>query len=155
MIPSNEFHFDRKNKTCRCPEDNYTWLSHEYGEANGTIKFHFQGKLTDCRHCPIKEQCMRYPSSADTREGAGRQVSFACTNGKTATDWMKKRVDSREGKVIYGHRMSTVEPVFGNMTINKGLNRFSLRGKRKVQGQWQLYCLVHNIEKLMNYGAMA
>ena len=26
---------------------------------------------------------------------------------------------------------------------------------RKVQGQWQLYCLVHNIEKLANYGAVA
>jgi hypothetical protein len=29
-----------------------------------------------------------------------------------------------------------------------------LRGKEKVQGQWRLYCLVHNIEKLMRYGAM-
>ena len=24
-----------------------------------------------------------------------------------------------------------------------------------VQGQWQLYCLVHNIEKLANYGQLA
>ncbi len=51
--------------------------------------------------------------------------------------------------------MSMVEPVFGNIGTNKGLNRFSLRGERKVQGQLQLYCLVHNIEKLANYGAMA
>ncbi|MCG8312942.1 MAG: transposase, partial [Pseudomonadales bacterium] len=34
------------------------------------------------------------------------------------------------------------------------LNRFSLRGKSKVQGQWQLYCLVHNIEKIRNYGSI-
>jgi len=51
--------------------------------------------------------------------------------------------------------MSVVEPVFGNIGTNKGLNRFSLRGKKKVQGQWQLYCLVHNIEKLANYGLLA
>jgi type I restriction enzyme R subunit len=25
----------------------------------------------------------------------------------------------------------------------------------KVQGQWQLYCLIHNIEKLKNYGELA
>ncbi|MEW8152319.1 MAG: transposase, partial [Candidatus Thiodiazotropha endolucinida] len=62
------------------------------------------------------------------------------------------RVDSEAGKQIYSHRMSTVEPVFGNIGTNKGLNRFTLRGKRKVQGQWQLYCMVHNIEKIMNYG---
>jgi transposase len=154
VIPSSEFHFDKKAKTCICPEGKVMWLSHESIEANGKRKLHFQGKLTDCRHCPIKEQCMRNPSSADTREGAGRQVSFTYTNGKTATDWMKKRVDNRHGKVIYSHRMSTVEPVFGNIGANKGLDRFSLRGKRKVQGQWQLFCLVHNIEKLKNYAKL-
>lgn len=51
--------------------------------------------------------------------------------------------------------MSVVEPVLGNIGTNKGLNRFSLRGEKKVQGQWQLYCLVHNIEKLSNYGQLA
>jgi hypothetical protein len=97
---------------------------------------------------------MRNPSAADTREGHGRQVSTTVTNGHTATDWMKRRIDSQEGKVIYGHRMSVVEPVFGNTGSNKGLNRFSLRGRDKVQGQWRMFCLVHNIEKLMNYGAI-
>ena len=155
VIPSSEFHFDKKSKTCICPEGNDMWLKHEVVETNGIHKLFFEGKLTDCRSCPIKERCMRNPGSADSRKGAGRQVSFTCTNGKTATDWMKKRVDSRHGKVIYGHRMSTVEPVFANICVNKKLNRFSLRGKSKVQGQWQLYCLVHNIEKLMNYGAVA
>ena len=70
------------------------------------------------------------------------------------TDWMKHRIDSDYGRQIYSHRMSVVEPVFGNISINKRLNRFSLRGKAKVQGQWQLYCLVHNIEKLKNYGEL-
>ena len=31
---------------------------------------------------------------------------------------------------------------------NKKLDRFTLRGQGKVDGQWKLYCLVHNIEKL-------
>src|SRR5690625_2890323 len=155
VIPSSEFHFDKKKKTCHCPEGNEMWLSHEVAESSGKRKLFFQGKLTDCRNCPIKDQCMRNPSSADTREGAGRQASFTWTDGRTATDWMKRRVDSKQGKAIYGHRMSTVEPVFGNIGTNKRLNRFSLRGKRKVQGQWQLYCLVQNIEKLANYGAVA
>ena len=72
--------------------------------------------------------------------------------GPAYTDWMKHRVDSQQGKAIYDHRMSVVEPVFGS---NKRLNRVSLRTKKKVQGQWQLYCLVHNIEKLANYGQLA
>lgn len=55
---------------------------------------------------------------------------------------------SPKGKEIYSHSMSVVEPLFGNIGTNKRLNRFSLRGKRKVQGRWQLYCLMHYIEKL-------
>jgi len=72
---------------------------------------------------------------------------------------MKHRVDSDKGKLIYSHRMSVVEPVFGNIGLNKHLNRFSLRGKKKVQvqvqRQWQLYCFIQNIEKLKNYGELA
>ncbi|WP_052475631.1 transposase [Halomonas sp. KHS3] len=64
---------------------------------------------------------------------------------------MKHRVDSPQGKQIYSHRMSVVEPVFSNIGTKKRLNQFSLRGKKKVQGPWQLYCQVHNIEKLANY----
>jgi hypothetical protein len=34
---------------------------------------------------------------------------------------------------------------------NKRLNRFTLRGQAKVDGQWKLFALVHNIEKWANY----
>ena len=101
---------------------------------------------------------MTNPESANHHKGNGRQVSFIIEKSPRAvnfTDWMKRRVDSVKGKQIDSHRMSVVEPVFGNVGTNKGLNRFSLRGKRKVQGQWHLYCLIHNIEKLKNYGQLA
>lgn len=99
---------------------------------------------------------MHRPESANHRQGNGRQVSFLvdANSGKKYTNWMKERVDSKQGKLIYSHRMSVVEPVFGNIGTNKGLNRFSLRGKRKVDGQWKLFCIIHNIEKLKNYGKL-
>ena len=59
------------------------------------------------------------------------------------------------GAKAYGRRFATVEPVFGNIRGSKRLNRFTLRGRSKVDTQWKLYCLVHNIEKLMNYGNLA
>ncbi len=52
----------------------------------------------------------------------------------------------------YGQRFATVEPVFGNVRYNKRLDRFTLRGRTKVNGQWLLFCLVHNIEKLTHPG---
>ena len=155
VIPSTDFHFDYKKKRCVCPAGNDMWLKNEYKQGPGRVQLFFEGRLTDCRACDLKNECMRNPASADTREGHGRQVSKTFSVHANATDWMKKRVDSKQGKAIYGHRMSVVEPVFGNIGTNKRLNRFSLRGKSKVQGQWQLYCLVHNIEKLANYGAVS
>jgi hypothetical protein len=67
---------------------------------------------------------------------------------------MKRRIDSAEGRIAYGKRFATVELVFGNLRHNKQINRFTLRGQKKVDAQWKLYCLVHNIEKLAHYGRM-
>jgi len=157
VIPTSEFQFDPVMMTCICPSGES--LRHEGTriDQDGVPRAHFQGRLLQCRHCPKKHQCMQNPSSADHRKGKGRQVSYTLElkRGPTYTDWMKHRVDSQQGKAIYGHRMSVVEPVLGNIGSNKRLNRFSLRSKKKVQGQWQLYCLVHNIEKLANYGRLA
>ncbi|SMN01849.1 InterPro IPR002559 COGs COG3666 [uncultured Candidatus Thioglobus sp.] len=47
-----------------------------------------------------------------------------------------------------------VEPVFGNLESNKNLKRFNLRGLKKVNIQWKLFCLIQNIEKLTNYGKL-
>lgn len=65
---------------------------------------------------------------------------------------MKVLVDSERGKELIAQRFASVEPVFGNIRFNKTLNRFTLRGQDKVDGQWKLYGLVHNIEKLANNG---
>ncbi len=157
QIPAGEFKFDPVNKTCVCPAGEEMWLKKDGTNTPGQPKLFFEGRLTKCRSCPIKTKCMRNPASADTREGHGRQVSFILSDKRapTYTDWMKHRVDSDEGRKIYSHRMSVVEPVFGNIGYNKKLNRFSLRGKAKVNAQWQLYCLVHNIEKIQHYGQLA
>ena len=48
--------------------------------------------------------------------------------------------------------LDTVEPVFANLQHNKRLDRFTLRSQPKVNAQWTLYCLVHNIEKLAKHG---
>ena len=68
---------------------------------------------------------------------------------------MRQKLDTPEGRALYAARFGTVEPVFGNLCYNKGLTRFTLRGRRKVEGQWQLFCLVHNIEKLAKHRAAA
>nr|WP_259394823.1 transposase [Shewanella sp. SR44-3] len=38
--------------------------------------------------------------------------------------------------------------LYGRVSVNKGMNKFALRRQEKVSSQWQMYSLVHNIEKL-------
>ena len=64
---------------------------------------------------------------------------------------MLEKVDSDRGRKIYPQRMAIVEPVFANIRSQKRMDRFTLRGKIKVNIQWMLYCMVHNIEKVTNY----
>ena len=64
----------------------------------------------------------------------------------------KEKIESKKRHKIYPQRMAIVEPVFGNIRTNKRLDRFTLRGKIKVNIQWLLYSMVHNIEKIANYG---
>lgn len=56
-----------------------------------------------------------------------------------------------EGRKKYDQRFGMVEPVFANIRYQKRMNRFGLRGKEKVDIQWMLYCLVHNIEKCIPF----
>lgn len=78
--------------------------------------------------------------------------SKAAEEAERYSDIMKRAIDSPRGRALYGRRFATVEPVFGNLRANKRLDRFTLRGQKKVDGQWKLFCLVHNIEKLAHHG---
>ena len=127
MIPASEFSFDPVNLICQCPAGETISYRGIREDLHGNLKALFEGRLMQCRHCDLKHQCMKNPSSADHRKGSGRQVSFIVEHKRKPnyTDWMKHRVDCAYGKQVYGHRMSTVEPVFGNLEHNKGLKRFS------------------------------
>ena len=65
---------------------------------------------------------------------------------------MIERFDCPRGRYYYSRRMGTVEPVFANIRSTLDLDRFTLRGRRKVGTQWMLFCMVHNLGKLARYG---
>lgn len=154
VIPASDFQYNPIQKSCVCPAGETLSYRGERQSVHGQTVVMFEGRLSQCSACDKKERCMKNPSAADHRKGHGRVVSFMKKDKPSYTDWMKGRIDSRLGKQIYSHRMSVVEPVFGNITANKKLNRFSFRGRQKVNAQWQLFCTIHNIEKLKNYGEL-
>ena len=126
--------------------------------TNGFLGAHFRGAHRDCGPCALRAQCLRTPDTTAVRNVAffrGRVEPETRHPRETHTMRMKARIDSAIGREQYGRRFATVEPVFANLRHNKRLDRFTLRGRTKVDGQWKLFCLVHNIEKLANAGYAA
>jgi len=52
------------------------------------------------------------------------------------------------GKLIYGLRKSTVEPIIGIIKETLGFRQFSLRGLVAVAGEWCLVCLAYNLKRM-------
>jgi transposase len=48
----------------------------------------------------------------------------------------------------YRLRKQLPEPVFGQMKHGRGFRQFLLRGLAKVEGEWSLMCITHNLLKL-------
>ena len=146
---SSEFVVNKDEKICVCPNGHEMMYQGDHFIINNKRYMRFKSFLKNCRVCPLQSQCMKRPVKEH-----GRQVSFVVEeeHNKNYMDLMKQKVDSPQGRKDYARRMWTIEPVFGNICSNRGLNKLSLRGKTKVTCQWMMYCIVHNMEKLWRYG---
>jgi len=146
-----DFAYNPEAGTCICPAGKHLYQNGSNCHHNGHIGTKFQGAQRDCGPCDQRTKCLRHPQRTPTR-----QVTFFRGEADPTTinysAIMRQAIDSPEGRALYGRRFATVEPVFANIRYNKGLNRFTLRGQTKVDAQWKLFCLVHNIEKLAKYG---
>jgi len=70
----------------------------------------------------------------------------------TARSAMRAKLQTAAGHAIYALRKAIVEPVFGQIKGIRGFRRFSVRGVAKVQAEWALICLTHNLLKLFRAG---
>ena len=64
------------------------------------------------------------------------------------TAGMRAKVGSAAGKALYKMRKAIVEPVFGQIKAARNLRRFSFRGLARVNAEWDLIALTHNMLKL-------
>jgi transposase len=118
--------------------------------------------LADSGYC--SEENLRYLESADRPErkiegyiATGKQkhgeYRRPCKRGPlpkgaTRVDRMMRKLQTKAGRAVYAARKCVVEPVFGQIKQARGIRQFLLRGIRKIQGEWALVCLTHNILRL-------
>lgn len=145
---AEDFNLDDRTGKLICPAGHGLYVKNRnFITADGYKAIAYQAPKTACRDCRLRSKCLRNP------ETVSRQVHvFYGKRPGSITDEMKQKIDTAEGRHIYSKRLGIVEPVFGNIRACKKMDRFTLRGQIKVNIQWMLYCLVHNIEKIINFG---
>ncbi|MCP1375902.1 IS1182 family transposase [Dyella lutea] len=130
-----------------CPAGQRLYRNGKDCTIGGYAAIKFRGSPSTCQDCPLRAQCLRKPATTPSRQVAVLTRKAEATHSQR----MRERIDSALGREQYSRRFATVEPVFGNLRANKRLNRFTLRGQAKVDGQWKLFALIYNIEKWANY----
>ena len=158
-VKYNTFHYEQKKrykKNNPYRTDNFTFLAEEdqYVCPQGKmLSYLFTKKnvsdnryvsdrriyeCSDCRECPVKLTCTK--SIYNRRLYIGVELQKM---KKIAHD----NLESPRGKEMRSRRPIEVESVFGRLKQNWGFRRFLLRGKEKVNTEWGILCIAHNLAK--------
>jgi transposase len=138
---ANFWPYDPETDTFTCPQDQPLHFLHIRREKtdNGFETERRVYECSNCSACPLKQQC--------TRAAGNRQIRISLRlrqfRAKAA-----ENLCSPKGKQLRVQRSIDVEPVFGRIKQDWGFRRFLLRGIEKVNVEWGLLCIAHNLSKM-------
>jgi hypothetical protein len=145
-----DFTYDQEHDWSICPQGKVLKREARRHKIENNIYRRYEADATDCGGCLLREQCLQH---ADTQR---KHLAVLVEKAKeTLSQQMIAKIDTPEARKIYSLRLAIVEPVFGNIRSQKRLDRLTLRGNIKVNIQWMLYCMVHNLEQIVHYGLAA
>ena len=130
-----------------CPKGNRLKRKVRQTLRDGLVQRGYIAEEKDCQPCPLRPRC--HTAGGGKRRYLWVPIGVELTN---LSKRMAAKIDSEQGRKIYPQRFAVAEPVFANLRTHKRLDRFTLRGKVKVNIQWLLYCMIHNLEKIISYG---
>lgn len=145
---ASEFVLNRDNGKLVCPAGKELYVKDSnFKTHNGYHGIVYSGKKTDCRVCDLRARCLRKTATLvrTVLKVEGRDPQ------ENPSQKMIEKMEKAASRYLYSMRMGIVEPVFANLRHMLGLDRFTLRGARKVNTQWQLFALVHNLGKIHRF----
>lgn len=133
----NHFKYDAATDQFICPERKPLTLYkqayvHKITKQQSKI---YQG--TECGNCHSRPLCTK---------GKWRQIHVE--NRMTLRESIRELLNSPTGKQLYKLRQQIIEPIFGNIKHNLGYTMMNLRTLKKVNAEWQLICLTHNLKQI-------
>jgi transposase len=142
---TNKDKFDRSDFTYSKEEDYYQCPAGKKLVYNDMVKCHGRKsrryRCFDCEECKYRNKCFPRPNQdiyrqivRDEKEHLAEKMYYT-----TQTEYGKNKLIQRK---------YSVEGVFGNLKENLGFRRFRLKGLSSVQGEFNLMCIAHNINKI-------
>lgn len=149
-----DFIFAEDLSYCTCPAGHRLYRSGSQLKRKHYVMAGFKGPKSVCGPCHLRSQCLRYPDRTPYR-----QVSLIIKGGEaetqTFTERMRRKIDTVVGRAMYSQRLAVGEPPFAHIRSVLKLDRFTLRTKKKVDIQWKLFCIIHNLKKIHRYGTVS
>jgi transposase len=145
-----DFIQNKESNTLTCPAGRILQcINPAFKNTSGLIGPQYRADLADCMSCPYKNKCLQ-GSKTHPRTVA----IFTHRDPDTPLSYTQKMInkfDTDVGRFLYSRRMGIVEPVFANIRNSFKFDWFTLRTRMKVDIQWKLISMVHNIGKLFTY----
>ena len=140
-VDNDNFKYDKVNFKYNSETDSYICPEGKLLHLSTSTEEKSTYKCKECMECPVKSECAKKAKYKQLSRGEHEHL----------IEKNRANLISDEGRKDYQKRMHTVEPVFGNIKFNLGFRQFLVRGLTKVNGEFNLMCIAHNIKKIATY----
>lgn len=110
-------------------------------EEKGTLKNRYLTTRSDCKGCPLKEECI----------GKSHEKRIDITYYNKEYQRAIARVRSNYGQYIKRKRSATVEPVFGTLTQFMGLRKINTKGIQNATKCMLAAAMAYNLKKYLKF----
>jgi hypothetical protein len=118
-----------------------------YKTSNGYLSERRFYECDHCGDCLLKPNCTKATSSRCSCGKGNRRIQFS-PELQRYRQQAKDNLTSEQGIALRKQRSIEPETVFGDTKFKRGFRRFSLRELEKVNTEWGIISLAHNLRKL-------
>jgi transposase len=133
-----QFQYDSEKDNTLCPQGENLNCTGQRQTAD-SINYRYRSKVSTCKHCPVKQHCLREKSRYREIERWQHQAVIERHQQRMTQqpDSMKKRA-------------ALVEHPFGTLKHRAGMHHFLMRGLDKCRGEFSLMVLAYNFTRVLN-----
>jgi transposase len=122
-----------------CPQGNALTVRGQPLLRNGKWLTYYKSHAADCRHCPLRKQCLTEKANHKHMERWEHEAVI---------ERHKQRMAQAPGSMR--KRGALVEHPFGTLKHRAGMHHFLMRGLEKCRGEFSLMVLGYNFARVLN-----